>query len=143
MSPSFLPRALLAVATVMVPQVVLAQASEVDLGKAEYASNCASCHGASGRGDGPFKEFLKVPPPDLTKLTKANGGSFPTQWLYQVIDGRRPVRGHGAGDMPIWGADYTAQAAALYGHLSNYDPQAYVRARIGLLVDYVYRLQEK
>lgn len=143
MNASFLPRVLAAVATVTLPQVVCAQGPEVDLGKAEYTSNCAGCHGASGRGDGHFREFLKVPPTDLTKLTKASGGAFPAQRVYQVIDGRQAVRGHGTGDMPIWGADYTAQAAALYGHLWSYDPQAYVRARIGLLVDYVYRLQEK
>ena len=31
-----------------------------------YPENCASCHGAAGRGDGPAAAGLKVPPADLT-----------------------------------------------------------------------------
>ncbi|OQW32831.1 MAG: hypothetical protein A4E19_05615 [Nitrospira sp. SG-bin1] len=27
-----------------------------DYGKAEYESNCASCHGLGGKGDGPLSE---------------------------------------------------------------------------------------
>ena len=38
-------------------------------GKGMYTAYCASCHGASGKGDGPAAPALKVPATDLTKLT--------------------------------------------------------------------------
>ena len=35
-------------------------------GAALYPTNCASCHGSDGRGDGPLAKGLPVPPADLT-----------------------------------------------------------------------------
>lgn len=36
-------------------------------GRKLYAANCASCHGAEGRGDGPLAANLDPPPPDLAQ----------------------------------------------------------------------------
>ena len=47
-------------------------ADELDLGKSEYHSSCATCHGDDGKGSGPVSTELKVPPADLTVLTKKN-----------------------------------------------------------------------
>ena len=67
-----------------------AQAAEdVDVGKAEFQSSCASCHGADGKGKGPVSEQLKVPPPDLTILAKNNNGVFPTNAVYETILDRK------------------------------------------------------
>ena len=38
----------------------------IDAGRQIYAGNCASCHGDSGRGDGPAAWGLQPPPADLT-----------------------------------------------------------------------------
>lgn len=67
---------------------------------------------------------------------------FPAEQVYQIIDGRKAVRGHGNGEMPIWGRDYQAQTRAL-SRFGAINEEAYVRNSIDLLVEYLYRLQEK
>ena len=67
---------------------------KVDVGKREYDSNCASCHGARGKGDGPNKPFLTKSPSDLTVLAKNNGGVMPVARMYEVIEGGRDVPLH-------------------------------------------------
>lgn len=111
------------------------------VGKLEYQSNCASCHGNDGKG-GAYVDFLKVTPPDLSQLSKKNGGVFPLERVYSVIDGRQEVKAHGPRDMPIWGRDYQIKAGEYYVDI-GYDPEAYVRGRILALIDYLNRLQAK
>lgn len=115
---------------------------KIDLGKMEYESNCASCHGASGKGDGVLRPYLTKSTTDLTMLSKQNGGVFPINRVYEVIDGRTDVKAHGGRDMPVWGRDYSIKAAEYYIDVP-YDPDAYVRGRILALIDYIYRLQAK
>lgn len=117
----------------------LAQA-RVDLGKREYDGNCASCHGRSGKGDGPLVEMLRRSPPDLTTMTQRNGGVFPLQRVYESIEGAGV--GHGSRDMPVWGQDYSIKAAEYYMDVP-YNAEAYVRTRIFALVEYLSRLQAK
>ncbi|MCU0803985.1 MAG: hypothetical protein MUF79_02700 [Burkholderiales bacterium] len=132
-----------AVASLVGSGAALAQAKgDVDFGKREYMSNCAVCHGASGKGDGFYEGLLKQKPTDLTILAKTNGGVFPAQRIYEVIDGRRMVPAHGTRDMPIWGADYYAQGAP-FDTAGMYDPESYVRVRILALSDYLARMQVK
>jgi len=116
-------------------------ADKVGVGKLEYQSNCASCHGNDGKG-GAYVDFLKVTPPDLTQLSKKNGGVFPLERVYGVIDGRQEVKAHGPRDMPIWGRDYQIKAGEYYVDV-GYDPEAYVRGRILALIDYLNRMQAK
>lgn len=54
-------------------------------GRAIYMKNCAQCHGASGRGDGPWAGSYDPPPSDLTRLER--GGAFPKAHVLSVIDG--------------------------------------------------------
>ena len=117
-------------------------AVKFDLGKGEYESNCAVCHGKSGKGDGPYAGLLDTKIADLTTLSWRNNGVFPFQRVQDVIDGRQTFKAHGPLDMPIWGLDYRRRAAESYMEVP-YDPEAYVRIRILALTEYVYRLQAK
>lgn len=111
-----------------------------DAGKSEYMANCSSCHGETGKGSGPYVELLKKAPPDLTTLAKRNGGVFPINRVYEVIDGREVIKWHGTRDMPVWGADYIASASSRAD--VYFLPEVSARMRILLLIDYLYRIQE-
>lgn len=121
--------------------VSYAQTGKIDLGKQEYQENCAVCHGANGKGSGPYVELLQKRPPDMTQLTKSNGGVFPVNRVYETIEGAN-VPSHGSRDMPIWGMDYRIKAAEYFVDVP-YDPEPYVRARILTLLEYINRLQER
>jgi mono/diheme cytochrome c family protein len=112
------------------------------MGQREYYTNCAICHGPAGKGDGPFAAQLKSRVPDLTVLTRNNNGVFPAARVFEVIDGRQHVMAHGSRDMPIWGDTYKAEGAPTYDDYP-YNPEAFVRGRILLLIDYLYRIQVK
>ena len=114
----------------------------VDVGKWEYDGNCAACHGENGKGFGPVVGSLKQLPPDLTMLAKNNAGVFPFARVYDVIDGRQPVAVHGPRDMPIWGRHYSAMNSALSPY-PYFDNEAFARAKILALTEYIYRLQAK
>ena len=87
-----------------------------DLGKREYMNRCAVCHGPSGTGDGGAIDVLKTTPTNLTTLSKKNGGVFPFDRVYSVIDGRTVVKGHGTQDMPIWGRDLSMETVKADEH---------------------------
>ncbi len=59
------------------------QAPNLVRGAALYAQQCASCHGAAGRGDGPNAKGLDPPPIAFTDVARANERSL--FGLYQVI----------------------------------------------------------
>ena len=66
-----------------------------------YRTHCASCHGQTGRGDGPAASTFQKPLPDLATLSSRAGGQFPRAEVTRIIDGRQ--RTHAPGDMPAWG----------------------------------------
>lgn len=116
--------------------------AKFDLGKREYDSKCAVCHGSTGKGDGPYAGLLNTKIPDLTTLSQRNHGMFPVLWVQEVIDGRQSFRAHGPREMPIWGLDYLAKAGESNMEFP-YEPEAYVRSRILALTEYLFRLQAK
>lgn len=59
---------------------------ELPTGRALFMENCAACHGADGRGDGPLAQDLPRPPADLTRLGAAEE-PFPTVHVMSYIDG--------------------------------------------------------
>lgn len=74
-------------------------------GKGRFLERCAVCHGASGKGDGPFATMMTSKPADLTQLAKKNNGEFPFGRVYDTVDGRNMLSAHGTKDMPIWGKE--------------------------------------
>jgi mono/diheme cytochrome c family protein len=124
---------------------VAAGKERIDTGKQEYESKCAICHGQSGKGDGGMIDVLNRTPTDLTVLSKKNGGVFPVDRIYSVIDGREAVKGHGSREMPVWGSSYSmegARAGEMYFD-APYTMDMYTRARILSLIDYLNRIQVK
>lgn len=115
----------------------------LDIGKGEYDAACAVCHGLQGKGDGPMTSQLSVRVPDVTVLAKNNGGVFPFDRVYQVIDGRSEVKAHGTRDMPIWGAAFNRQSSVFFKNYPPHDEASAARSRILALTEYLYRLQGK
>lgn len=99
-----------------------------------FRTYCASCHGVTGRGDGPIAGELKKLPPDLTKYTERNGGVFPSERLRQIIDGRG-IAAHGNRDMPVWGDAFRSAKDGL-------TPEA-AKARIDAVVRYLAAIQQR
>jgi mono/diheme cytochrome c family protein len=99
-----------------------------------FKSYCVACHGADARGTGPLAASLTKKPADLTALTGANGGTFPNEMVGRIIDGRNPVKGHGGGDMPVWGE-------ALLRTQGGAGSEDAVKERIDALVDYLRTVQ--
>jgi mono/diheme cytochrome c family protein len=118
---------------------LLAQTRGVDLGKREFEANCASCHGVNGKGSGTVTPWLRKSPPDLTTLSKSNGGIFPMDRLYKSISGE-DTSAHGSREMPVWGQVYRMSAAEYYME-QPYNDDAIVRARILSLLEYINRIQ--
>lgn len=104
-------------------------------GRSIFRTYCVVCHGESAKGNGPLASSLKVPPPDLTQFSRQNTGTFPRDLVARIVDGRQPAKGHGGGDMPVWG-DAFAQAA------ENADPES-VQRKIAAVVDYLQTIQER
>ena len=77
--------------------------------------------------------------PDLTEIAGKNNGVFPFNRIVEIIDGRLPAaRANGPTDMPIWGDRYKIQSRNLN---PDYNSEAFVRAKIFMLAEYIYRLQ--
>jgi mono/diheme cytochrome c family protein len=118
-----------------------AQKEKVDVGKREFETHCAGCHGMDARGKGPNAAGLKVSPPDLTLIAEHNAGVFPAERIIGVIDGRAQIKSHGPRDMPVWGEQYASYATEHFAG-SPYDQEAFIRGRVLILVDYLRRIQQ-
>ncbi|MFA5924445.1 MAG: cytochrome c [Methylococcaceae bacterium] len=114
---------------------------KLDVGKMEYDSACAVCHGLTGKGDGPLKSQLTRPVPDLTVLAKNNKGVFPFDRVYQIIDGRQEVKAHGPREMPVWGRAFNTETSIYFDNYPPQDSVSAVRSRILALTEYLNRLQ--
>src|SRR4051794_2502785 len=71
-----------------------------------YQVFCSSCHGLTGRGDGPVEPLFRGGVPDLTRIAQKNGGVFPVARVRAAIDGRTQFLAHGSGNMPVWGFEF-------------------------------------
>ncbi|MFN3992268.1 MAG: c-type cytochrome [Tabrizicola flagellatus] len=82
-------------------------------GAEDFATYCAACHGAGGKGDGPAAAGLDRKPADLTRIAARNGGEFPGTRVMAKIWGYTGGR-NGASPMPQFGP-------LLQGDLVPYD----------------------
>jgi hypothetical protein len=70
-------------------------------------------------------------PPDLTQFARRNGGMFPSERVYRIIDGR-DVPSHGDREMPVWGDIFKLGASG-----------ADAKARIDAIVRCLAGIQER
>jgi mono/diheme cytochrome c family protein len=76
-------------------------------GSAIYQERCASCHGVDAKGNGPVAQVLKASPPDLTSISKRNGGTFPAARIAKIISLGDNMAAHGTRMMPVWGTTFS------------------------------------
>jgi mono/diheme cytochrome c family protein len=102
-------------------------------GKDLYSAYCASCHGVSGRGDGPMATHLKHKPADLTAIAANHGGIFPKDDVRRFITGEKVTGSHGSRQMPVWGPIFSqVEIDTDYG-----------KVRLENLVNYIQSMQGK
>jgi hypothetical protein len=125
------------------PGVAEAEASAgAEIGRIEFMSGCAQCHGIDGRGDGIIADYLTVEVPDLTTIQRDNDGVFPAGVLYEIIEGLDGIAAHGTRTMPAWGDRYSSQAYMVLGWPHDLaDRQAFIRSRILALVEHIADIQ--
>ena len=118
------------------PQIkhVPAPATPAFSGKEMFKSYCASCHGETGKGDGPAASALKTMPSNLTVLARNNSGQFPSPRVVAILRGNATVTAHGNHDMPVWGP--------VFWHMGQ-GHEADVHQRIVNLTQYLESLQQK
>ena len=108
-----------------------------EYGAIEFEKSCSACHGFDGKGKGYMAESLKVPPTDLTRLSRENSGHFPFLKVYQAIEGSARVGIHKPREMPVWGKEFRRQASK-YG----VDEHLHTRGVILELISHIYSIQE-
>jgi mono/diheme cytochrome c family protein len=106
-----------------------------EAGSSLFRTYCAACHGTSARGDGPLADSMRRRPPDLTTIGKREGGTFPADKVFRIIDGRQKVAGHGGPDMPVWGD--------VFNRVADSNDEGSVKLRIEQLVRYLESIQER
>lgn len=102
-----------------------------------YSRFCASCHGAKGYGDGPVAATFKIIVPDLTRIARRHGGTFPEEQVRKIIDGRKTLPPHGSREMPVWGFEFYAQNA------DKPDSQRRTDEMVARLTEYLRSLQKR
>jgi nucleotide-binding universal stress UspA family protein/mono/diheme cytochrome c family protein len=139
---SGLATAMCAIGAVVLAMLVPAPASAQDAahkmtaaGGELFRTYCAVCHGSAARGDGPLASSMTRKPADLTEIAKRNGGTYPSELVFRTIDGKKPVRGHGGPDMPVWGDAFARSRDG--------GDDATVRRMIQSLVDYLESIQAR
>ena len=105
-----------------------------EIGRSEFLSACAGCHGKTADGNGPIAQTMSVQAPSLNDLSLRNDGEFPFVEILAVVDGREEVRLHGS-PMPIWGERFFTAAA-----ISEDEWEAEIATR-GRLLSLVYYLE--
>jgi mono/diheme cytochrome c family protein len=103
-------------------------------GKLMFTNYCAPCHGMDGRGNGPVAAALKVPPTNLTVLSRNNHGKFPDTHITSVLENGSDLPAHGTAEMPVWGP--------ILGGMNQTNPQEKL-LRISNLTRFLETVQSK
>jgi mono/diheme cytochrome c family protein len=98
-----------------------------------FRAHCAACHGGQGKGDGPVAPALVTRPPDLTTISRRNGGNYPADRIGRTIEGEEDITAHGTREMPIWGPIF---------HQVEED-RDYGDVRLHNVVEYIRSIQQK
>jgi mono/diheme cytochrome c family protein len=78
-------------------------------GKELFQQHCSVCHGVNAKGNGSMYDpesaepSRRIPPADLTALSRQNAGKFPADRVRDAIYNKDSIRAHGTPDMPAWG----------------------------------------
>ena len=105
----------------------------VNSGRELFMTYCASCHGISGRGNGPAAEELRHRPADLTQFADAERRRLQRRAVHRIVDGRA-VKAHGTMEMPVWGDAFKWRDGL---------PEDGIKVRIEALVRYLESIQER
>lgn len=107
-------------------------------GKGLFMENCATCHGANGKGDGEMARAMSRPPADLTLIQVRHNNSFPRAKVMSIVDGYARSDMDGPG-MPEFGV-------LLEGDLIPFDSGDGVLTptprKLVALVEYIESLQQ-
>ena len=68
---------------------VAADENSISQGKSLYQKNCQSCHGVSGKGNGPGAVSLNLPPADLSDSSLWNQTDGELFW--KITQGKKPM----------------------------------------------------
>ena len=98
-----------------------------------YRVFCASCHGDTGKGDGPVADLSVPRASDLTTIRQRSGGVFPRTRVMGVLDGTIRLQGHDAPAMPHWRNVLRR---------TERDDDRVIRQRLEALVSHVEELQK-
>jgi mono/diheme cytochrome c family protein len=71
------------------PNPLAGNANATAAGQKLYVGNCMTCHGASGKGDGPGAAALEKKPADLSARIKA--GATDGELFWKISEGRSPM----------------------------------------------------
>ena len=71
------------------PNPVAGNANATAVGQKLYVANCMTCHGPSGKGDGPGGAALEKKPADLGARIKA--GETDGELFWKITEGRSPM----------------------------------------------------
>ncbi len=105
-------------------------------GRELYTRFCASCHGKAGFGDGPVAPSLQVLVPDLTRIYRRSGATFPEERVRRVVDGRHAMPAHGSRYMPVWGHEFRTEQGA------SAAADAEAKRLVDRLVEYLRSIQQ-
>jgi mono/diheme cytochrome c family protein len=71
------------------PNPVAGNANAIALGQKLYVGNCMTCHGPTGKGDGPGAAALEKKPADLAARVRA--GATDGELFWKITEGRSPM----------------------------------------------------
>ena len=103
-------------------------------GRVMFSKLCVSCHGEDARGLGPVVVEHKVPPVNLTQLSRRHGGVFPAPYVRDVLEHGVKVPSHTSVVMPVWGPKL--------GKMNESNPRER-EERVSALVAFLETIQER
>ena len=111
-------------ASALLAPLAASAAGDAAAGKTLFTTNCASCHGDGGKGDGPVGKTLNPPPRDFTKAefkfdTDKDGKAGTDADLKAVIHNGAMKFG-GSPLMAPWPAFTDAQLADLIAYIRTF-----------------------